>query len=99
MLAIHSPTRRAYCRVVSPLSGSAPAAEQELSGMATRHPQILVDVLPGLLGQIEPDGPACLLLAHGRAVHGVAVGRHVIDPDRYDITAAQLAVDGEIEQG
>ena len=82
-----------------PAVGSTPAAEQKLSGMTACHPQILVDGLPSLLGQLEPDGPARLLLAHGRPVDGVAVGSHVIDPDRYDITAAQLAVDSEIEEG
>ncbi len=56
-----------------PAVGSAPAAEQELPRMATRHPQILVDGLPGLLGQLEPDGPARLLLAYACPVDGVAV--------------------------
>jgi len=37
-------------------------------------------------------------LAHGRPVHGVAVGRNIIDPDGDNVAASQLAVDRQIEQ-
>ena len=50
------------------------------------------------LGQFEPDGAAGLALPDSCAVDGVAIGCHVIDPQRYQITAAQLAIDGEVEQ-
>jgi len=38
-------------------------------------------------------------LPNGGALDGVAVGRDVLDFQAYQVAAAKLAVDGEIEQG
>ena len=46
----------------------------------------------------QPHRPTRLSLANVGAVDGVPVGRHVIDAQRGEIAAPQLAVDGEIEQ-
>ena len=78
--------------------GAAPAGEQALAGAAARGPQVVVERVARHLGQLEADGPAGLALADSGAVDGVAVGRHVIDAQRDQIAAAQLAVDGEVEQ-
>ncbi len=78
--------------------GAAPAGEQALAGAAAGGPQVLVERMARHLGQFEPDGSAGLALPNGCAVDGVAVGCHVIDPQRYQITAAQLAIDGKVEQ-
>jgi hypothetical protein len=78
--------------------GAAPAGEQALAGAAAGGTQVLVERMARHLGQLEADGPTGLALADGRAVDGVAVGRHVVDAQRDQIAAAQLAVDGEVEQ-
>jgi len=44
------------------------------------------------VGQLEADGPAGLALPDCGAVDGVAVGRDVIDTQRHQVAAAQLAV-------
>ena len=80
-------------------SAIAATCEQELTGLATRQPQVVVDGHPRLVGQLEPHGPAGLLLPDRRAVHRVAARRHVIDANGDDVTAAQLAVDRQVEQG
>jgi hypothetical protein len=52
----------------------------------------------GLLGDLELDRPARLLLNNGGAVSGPATGTHIIDLQPHEVAAPQLAVDGEIEQ-
>ena len=76
----------------------ATTGEQELARLPSRQPQVLVDGQTRLVGQLEPHRPARLLLSDGRSVHRVAARRHVIDAHGDDVTAAQLAVDGEIEE-
>ena|SRR5215471_8007390 len=71
--------------------------KQELAGLPAGHSQILVDGLPRLLGQLEPDRAARLLLADRCSIEYVAVGGRVIDAHRDDIAAAQFAVDGEVK--
>jgi len=51
-----------------------------------------------LVCQLETHRSARLLLSDGRSVHRVAARRHVIDAQGNDITAAQLAVDSEVEE-
>jgi hypothetical protein len=58
------------------------------------RPQIVVQRLPSDLRQLEPDRLARLSLSNVGAVDGVAVGRHVIEAQRDEIAAPQLAVDG-----
>jgi hypothetical protein len=90
MLAIHWPTSRAYWRVAT--------GKQERAGLPAGQSEILVDGLPRLLGEFEPDRATRLLLTDRRSIERVAVGGYVIDPHCHDITAAQFAVDGEVEQ-
>ena len=80
------------------LIGAAAAGEQALPCFAVARSQIVVQRVPSDLRQLEPDRPARLSLANVGAVDGVPVGRHVIDAQRDEIAAPQLAVDGEIEQ-
>src|SRR5262249_60846925 len=58
---------------------------------------ILVDRLPGLLRQFEPDRLSSLLLTNGSSLHRVPIGSNVLDPEGDDITTAQLAVDGQVK--
>jgi hypothetical protein len=57
-------------------------------------PKIVVERLPRLLGQLEPNRPTGLPLPDIRSVDSVAIGCHVIDAERDEIAAAQFAVDG-----
>jgi len=59
---------------------------------------MVVDRLPGLLGDFEFDRPACLLLADCRPVHGVAVRGDILDLQAHNVAAAELAVDRDIEE-
>ena len=52
-----------------------------------------------LLGDFELDRPSGLPLDHGGAIAHPATGAHVVDLQRDEIAAAQLAVDREVEQG
>jgi hypothetical protein len=38
-----------------------------------------IDGVPGVLGQLKPDGTAGLSLTHSRSIHGIAVGRNITD--------------------
>src|SRR5262245_33261314 len=80
------------------LISAAAAREQVLPCFPVTNPQIVIQGLPCDLRQLEPDGTAGLALPHGGAVNRVAVGCYDIDAECDQVTAAQLAVDGEIEQ-
>ena len=73
------------------------SAEEEFAWFLAGGSQVVVNGLPGLLGDFEPDRNASLFLPDGGAIDGVSMGRDVVDLERDDITASQLAVDGEIE--
>jgi len=61
--------------------------EQELTGLATRMPKVVVDGHARLDRQLEPHRPAGLLLPDRRAIHGVAARSHVIEAYCDDGTA------------
>src|SRR5436190_13024855 len=66
-----------------------PAAwEQALPRFTTADTQIVIQCLPRNLRHFEPDWSTRFLLAHVGAAHGIAVGRHVIDPQRHEIAPA-----------
>src|SRR5215217_1133612 len=75
----------------------SPAAEQEFAWPLARSAKMLVNRLPGLLGHLEPDRLARLLLAHSRSIDGISVRGNVLHLERDDIAAAQLAIDGQVE--
>ena len=77
----------------------ASTCEQELTGLATRQPRVVIDGHARLVGQLKPLGSAGLLLPDRRTIYGVAARSHVIDAYCDDVIASQLAVDGEVEQG
>jgi hypothetical protein len=52
-----------------------------------------------LIRELEPHGPARLLLADGRAVHGISAWRHVVDTQSDHVTTAQFTVYREVEEG
>ena len=79
------------------MSVAAATCKQELSPLPASLPEILVDGLPRLLGQLEPDRATGLLLADCCSIERVAIGGHIVDADCHDIAASQFAVDGEIK--
>jgi hypothetical protein len=99
ILAIHSPTRRAYCLVVRPRVSPPRPAQTRIAETASSHPQVIIDRLTGLLGKPKPYWAAGLPLADGCSVECVTVWRHIIYADGDNVAAAQLAIDGEVEQG
>jgi|HubBroStandDraft_6_1064221.scaffolds.fasta_scaffold2721773_2 hypothetical protein len=56
---------------------------------ADRMREVVIDCLAALIRQLETDGPDGLLLPHRRAIERAAIRRNVVDPDSYDIAAAQ----------
>ena len=78
--------------------GTVPAREQVLARLATGHAKIVVESSARHLRQLEPDGPASLSLSDIGAINGVAIGCHIIDPERDEIATPQLAVDRQVEQ-
>ena len=55
--------------------------------------------IPRLLGDLELHWSLCFLLHDNRAAGDVTALDHIVDAQRDQITPAQFAVDGEIEQG
>jgi hypothetical protein len=84
------------CRQAAP--GTATPGKQEITSFPTSHAQIVIKGQTRLLSQFKTNGSAGLLLSGCRTIESVAIRRHVIDPDRHDITSAQLAVDSKVEQ-
>ncbi|WP_347339267.1 hypothetical protein [Bradyrhizobium ivorense] len=62
------------------------------------EPQIVVDGLAGLLAQFKSHRPSGFLLPDGCPIGCVSAGGDIFDPEGYDIAAAKLAVDRQIEQ-
>jgi hypothetical protein len=81
------------------VSGTATTRKQELAGPFVGGLQIIIDGLAGLFTQFKSDGPPGFLLPNRRSIRRVPAGGDILDPDGDDITAAKLAVDGQIEHG
>src|SRR5262245_6300227 len=75
------------------------ARKQKFAGLLARRPQIILDRLPGLFGQLELDRPPRLALPDGRPLDRVPGRGDIVDLESHHVTAAQLAVDREIEHG
>jgi hypothetical protein len=73
------------------------ASEQELARLLAADPYIVVDRLARLFRQFEPDRLSGLPLSHRCPIDRIPVRCDVLDLQRDDIAAAQLAVDSEIE--
>lgn len=77
---------------------SATGREEVFSPLLDSNPKVLADCRPGRLGQFEFGRPAGLLLSDSRAVGRIVARRNVIDLYGYEVAAAQLAFDGDVEQ-
>ena len=74
------------------------AAEQEAAGLPLGEAKIFIYRLARLLGYFKPDRAARFLLPDRGAFDGIAVRRDILHLEAHHIAAAQLAIDGEIEQ-
>lgn len=79
--------------------GATPRGEQDISWALWKRPQVVIDSLASLFRDLERDRPARLSLTDGGSLGGIAARRDVIDTERDEIAAPQLAIDCEIEQG
>jgi len=76
---------------------AAAISEQEIAGLFAGEFDVVINRLSGLFGQLESDRMSGFLLPHGCAINGQSVRRNIFDLEADDITAPELAVDGEIE--
>jgi hypothetical protein len=60
--------------------------------------QVLVEGLSCLIRELEPHRQASLPLAHRCAIERVAIRRHVLDANSHHVTAAQFAVNRQVEE-
>ena len=72
--------------------------KKEISSLAVCDTDVVIERLAGLFGDFKAHRPARLPLADRCAINGVSVWDNVLNFERDDIAAAQLAIDGEIEQ-
>jgi hypothetical protein len=70
---------------------------KKLAGSFVGGLEIVIDCLTGLLAQFKSDRPSGFLLSDGCAIRCVPAGSDILDPYGYDIAAAKLAVDRQIE--
>jgi hypothetical protein len=91
MLAIHSETSRAYCRVVIGRLLPRRPAKRNSPGFFSRL-GVVVDGFSRLLRHLEPDRLAGLSLTRIRPIDRVTVGSDVVDLRTDDIASPQLAI-------
>ena len=73
-------------------------AEKEFTLLPLRRTEVVINRLPGLLGDLESYRLAGLLLADRCALDGVSMRSNVLEFESDDIATAQFAIDSEIEQ-
>jgi hypothetical protein len=61
--------------------------------------KIVVERLPGLLSQFEPDGSPSFPLANVYPIDCIAVGRYIVATEGNEAATAQLAVALELDRG
>jgi hypothetical protein len=79
------------------LPRTAPPDEQILTRLSAGGTNVVINRLPGLLGHLESNWLAGLLLPDRRPVQRVPTGGNILDPKGNDVTSAQFAVNREIE--
>src|SRR5262249_47234918 len=75
------------------------AGEEKLTWLLSRDLQIVVNRFASLVRQLELHRTPSLLLPNRRPIDGVSPRCDIIHLEGNDVTAAQFAVDGQIEQG
>src|SRR6266481_1743736 len=76
-----------------------PASKEKLARFLAGVPDVVVNGLPGLLGQFESDGMSGFPLPDSCAIPCEALWSDVLDFKADDITAPELAVYREVEHG
>jgi hypothetical protein len=83
------------CREVRLISEAA--REQILAACGTEAGQPMSDGAPGLLGDLELNRPAGLLLDHHRSIPDPPARAYVVDFHSNEVATPKLAVDSQIE--
>jgi hypothetical protein len=73
------------------------ACKQELAELLSGGLDVVINRLPRLFGQLEPDGMSGFPLTDGGAINGDPMRGHILDLEADDIAASELAVDGKIK--
>jgi hypothetical protein len=73
--------------------------EQEFARLLAFGTDVVINRLPGLLGHLEPNQLAGLLLPDSCPIEGVSTGGNILDLEGDNIATAQFAIDGKIEHG
>jgi len=60
---------------------------------------VVINRLPSLLGDLEPNRLTRLLLPDRRPIEGVSIGGNILDLEGHNIATTQFAIDGKIEHG
>ena len=79
--------------------GALSTSEKELSSLSAFAPNVVVERVPCLFGDFEPDRMTRLFLPHGCSVNCIAIRRYIFDFDRHHVTTPQLTIYCQIEQG
>ena len=83
---------------VMPLPSAISSAIAILLDRAAAQRQPFLERLAGRLAQLELDRPSGLLLHRGGVMADLPAPDDVADPELHQVAAAQLAVDGQVEQ-
>ena len=84
------------CREVRSRPEAAREEIRAVSRIDLRKPDL--DRGAGLLGDLELNRPACLLLNDGGAVSNSAPGANIVDLQPHEVAASEFAIDGKIEK-
>jgi hypothetical protein len=76
-----------------------PPDEQELAPLLAGGMNVVINRLPSLLGDLEPNRLTRLLLPDPRPIEGVSIGGNILDLEGHNIATTQFAIDGKIEHG
>jgi hypothetical protein len=97
MLVTHLSTSLAYWRMARGRLAFRRLGNRKSTGLSPEGSYVLIDCLARLFCQLEPDRLTRFLLPHSGTFDCISIWRNVLDFESDDITAAQLAVDCEIE--
>ena len=61
-------------------------------------PEMIIDSLTRLFGDLEPNWTTSLPLAHCCTINRIAVGRNILDPEAHYITPSQFTINREVEE-
>ena len=85
MLAIHPANQAGVLPCCDAPASSTPAAKQEVARFSTGGADVVVDRLPSVIGDLESNRQAGLLLADRCSVDRISMRGNILDLERDDI--------------